>query len=119
MLLAGMTRTILGDIVEKIVSSRPNTTVVDRLDGQEDRKLLVERIVDTRANVVVLELDESEVPAVFNDLMDSVGGLVVVGVARDGRQVLVQADNDGMSTIAAVCSALSLRDSDCKEGEVE
>ncbi len=103
-LLADMERTVLAQIMEKIAAYRPNMEVVGRC---VNRSTLSDDARNANANVIVLGLAESELPEICTSLLDTMPDVVVVGVAADGRCVLIQAENLGtnelMATIRAAC----------------
>lgn len=103
-LFADMERTVLAHIMEKIAAYRPNMEVVGKCDHRSE---LSEDARNANANVVILGLAESELPDICTDLLDAMPGVVVVGMAADGRCVLIQAENLGtnelMATIRAAC----------------
>ena len=90
-LLAGIPRGVLLEIVERDTGQRPNMQVV----GHAKRTELKEAIVRHRANVVILGLDLDEFPDVCTDLLDEFPDTLVVAMAGDGRRAAVHVDNIG------------------------
>lgn len=107
-LLAGTPNAVLSDIVRQVASHRSDMEVVGH--GVQSSEL-TDRAVATRANVVVLRLEDFDLPSVCVDLLNVVPGVVVVGLISDGRRVLLLADTLGadelMTTIQAARGTLA------------
>ena len=101
-LLAGMPQTVLSDIVEQVAAHRPDMEIVGH---KVQRSQLPESAVKTGANVVILRLEEDELPGACTDILNHVPGAVVVGLISDGRRLILLADNLGTSELMTTIRA--------------
>jgi DNA-binding NarL/FixJ family response regulator len=81
-LLVGMT-VILRELIAEILGSAPGVEIVGEVPGGERAPAGVRR---TRADVVVLGVDETGGPEVVSELLAAHPHLLVIGISPDGRQ---------------------------------
>ncbi len=81
-LTVGWPDSILGRIVERIVTVHEDIFLVD---SRPDRSLLLQDVERTRPDVVLLAMEEAEPSNVFAELLEAFPGVIAVGVAGDGR----------------------------------
>ncbi len=63
--------------------------------GHTERAELDEAIRHHRADVVLLGLDNGELPEVCTGVLDEFPGTLIVGLAADGRRAAIHVDNIG------------------------
>ncbi len=73
---------MLRDVFKKVVADQPDMEVVGELDDSVGLLLAAGR---TRADVVVLGLQNSELPGVCSHLLSEYPQIKVLGVTSDGR----------------------------------
>ena len=76
---------MLGDIIRKLLASEKDIEVVGEMAAEE----LLEFMGQTRADVVILGLEDSELPAIGNQLFSEHPAVRVLGVAGDGRSTFL------------------------------
>ncbi len=77
---------MLSDIIEKVVTEHPDMEVVG---GLADRGSLVKAAAETGADVVILGLRDSELPAACEDLVVAQPRSKVLAVTLDGRRAFL------------------------------
>ena len=82
LVLASMPRLVLREIVREIADHRPDMEVVAR---DVDRSELHAVVREYKADVVIVGLDENELPRVCSDLLREFPDTLAVGVASDGK----------------------------------
>ena len=84
-LLLGMPR-ILRDLIRSVVDRQQDMRVVGEIDdGSADLR----RVVRSRADFVIVGLDDSEFPAVCDRLLRDRPGTKIVGVSQEGRRAFL------------------------------
>jgi len=90
LLIAGPTTGMLRDILARVVGTGDGIRVVGNGETGED---LVGSVRRHAANVVLLGIDDSELPAACRDLFKQCADVIVVGIAADGRRASVFAND--------------------------
>ena len=73
---------ILGEILKKIVAEEPGMEVVDEIPNCDE---LLRMTSETNANVVIIGLEQSELPDACQDLFEEYPRIKLLAVVGDGR----------------------------------
>jgi DNA-binding NarL/FixJ family response regulator len=77
---------MLSDIIKEVVAGQPDMEIVGE---REDRGSLVMAAAETRADVVLLGLHDSELPTICEDLVVAHPKSKILAVTLDGRRAFL------------------------------
>lgn len=101
-LLAPIGSRVLGDVVENFLVG---TKRVDIVGACQDRSQIEPMLRETEANVVLVGMEEEEVPSLYSDLLGRFPDLTVIGLAKDGQRALLAVDDVGADDLMATLVA--------------
>lgn len=108
-LIDGMRPGLLRDIVRYLVESRRDMELIDL---PTDRRSLAEAALAQQAQVVILGLEEDELPRICGEVWSKAPQVVLVGIVGRGRQCTVHAlhvDDVGPAQLLATIRAAAGR----------
>jgi hypothetical protein len=89
------------DILAQIAHLEPDIELVGQISHANLKGALLER----RADVLICDVQAGGLPQVFRELLDQQHQVVVVGLARDGREAAVCVPNAGSAQLMALIRA--------------
>ncbi len=99
-------RALLGEIVEQIARHRSDIEVVRPPVPEAE---LSREVARQRPHVVILGIEDGELPKSCRDLLHAFPGVVVVGVAADGKRIAFCAEDMGPDEfVGTLRSAVSM-----------
>ena len=102
--IANMSRHILGDIVEKLLSNSVDIEVVERVDHiSQVNPILAEHSID----LLVLGMTSNELPEVCIGFLNRTPNVAIVGLFEDGRRMAMFIDNVSTNVLLRVMKAIS------------
>lgn len=96
-LIAGIKQSILAEIVECVALRQIKTEIVGKVPQRDN---IVELTKFHDASVVVLGMEEQEMPEIFRNLLDTKIPNTTIGIINDGRHVCVCANDIGPEQLA-------------------
>jgi DNA-binding NarL/FixJ family response regulator len=95
---------MLREIFERVAKNSQDMEIVNGLLKKSE---LRDKIKEIKADVVVIDLEEHELPEIYSDLTAAISSTVVVGIVDDGRRILVNARQVGVNELMDTIRALT------------
>ena len=95
---------VLREIFERVAENSQDMEIVDAALKKSE---LMDKIEEIEADVVIVDLEENELPKIYSDLTAAISSTVIVGVVDDGRRILVNARQVGVSELMDTIRALA------------
>ena len=95
---------MLREIFERIAE---NSQDMELIDAALKKSQLMDKIKEIEADVVIIELEEHELPKIYYDLTSAISSAVVVGIVDDGRRILFNAKQVGVNELMDTIRALT------------
>ena len=95
---------MLREIFERIAE---NSQDMELIDAALKKSQLMDKITEIEADVVIIELEEHELPKIYSDLTAAISSAVVVGIVDDGRRILFNAKHVGVNELMDTIRALT------------
>ena len=95
---------MLREIFERVAE---NSQDMELIDAALKKSQLMDKIKEIEADVVIIELEEHELPKIYSDLTSAISSAVVVGIVDDGRRILFNARQVGVNELMDTIRALT------------
>jgi hypothetical protein len=99
---------MLREIIEKTLGQGEDVEIVDSVDDLEiDNLDQIKSVLNSHAiDLVVLDMQASEIPWRYSQIMDAIPNLAVIGIVGDGRRLAAYVDNGGTDELKCLIQAL-------------
>jgi hypothetical protein len=94
---------MLREIFERVAENSLDMEIVDVALKKSE---LMDKIKNIEADVVIVDLEEHELPKIFPDLTTVITSTIIVGIVDDGRRILVNARQVGVNELMDTIRAL-------------
>jgi hypothetical protein len=92
---------IIREIFERVAENSQDMEIVDV--SLQKSQLLKDKfeykIKEIEADVVIIDIEEHELPKIYTNLTDTISSTVIVGIVDDGRRILVNARQVGVNEL--------------------
>jgi chemotaxis response regulator CheB len=95
---------MLREIFERVAENNQDMEIVD---AALKKSQLMDKIKEIEADVVIVDLEEHELPKIYADLTSAISSPVIVGIVDDGRRILVNAKHVGVNELMDTIRALT------------
>jgi DNA-binding NarL/FixJ family response regulator len=95
---------MLREIFERVAENSQDMEIVDASIRKSE---LMDKIRESEADVVIVDLEEHELPKIYADLTAAISSSVIVGIVDDGRRILVNARQVGVNELMDTIRALT------------
>jgi DNA-binding NarL/FixJ family response regulator len=95
---------MLREIFERVAENSQDMEIVDAALKKSE---LMDKINEIEADVVIVDLEEHELPKIYSDLTAAISSAVIVGIVDDGRRILVNAWQVGVNELMDTIRALT------------
>ena len=95
---------MLREIFQRVAENSEDMEIVD---ASLKKAQLMDKIEEIEADVVIVDLEEDELPRLYTDLTAAISSAVVVGIIDDGRRILVNARQVGVNELMDTIRALT------------
>jgi DNA-binding NarL/FixJ family response regulator len=95
---------MLREIFERVAKNSQDMEIVD---ASLKKSELMDKIKEIKADVVIVDLEEHELPKIYSDLTAVISSPVIVGIVDDGRRILVNARQVGVNELMDTIRALT------------
>jgi chemotaxis response regulator CheB len=95
---------MLREIFKRIAENRQDMEIVD---ATLKKSQLIDKIKEIEAEVIIIDLEEHELPKIYTNLADAISSAVIVGIVDDGRRILVNAKQIGVNELMDTIRALT------------
>ena len=87
---------MLREIFQRVAENSEDMEIVNE---SLKKSQLMDKIEEIEADVVIVDLEEHELPKLYTDLTAAISSAVVVGIIDDGRRILVNARQIGVNEL--------------------
>lgn len=100
--------TMLREIIEQTVAQSEDVEIIDSVGDLEIGNLdQIKSVLNSNLiDLVVLEMQDSEIPQNCRRIMDAIPNLAVIGIVGDGRRLAAYVDNGGPDELKRLIQAL-------------
>ncbi len=95
---------MLREIFEHVARNSQDMEIVDETLKRSE---LMDKIKEVKADVVIVDLEEHELPKIYSDFTAAISSAVIVGIVDDGRRILVNARQVGVNELMDTIRALT------------
>jgi chemotaxis response regulator CheB len=95
---------MLREIFERVAENSQDMEIVD---ASLKKSQLMDKIKEIEADVVIIDLEENELPKIYTNLTAAISSAVIVGIVDDGRRILVNARQVGVNELMDTIRALT------------
>ena len=95
---------MLREIFERVAKNSQDMEIVN---ASLKKSELMDKIKEIEVDVVVIDLEEHELPKIYADLTAAISSPVIVGIVNDGRRILVNARQVGVNELMDTIRALT------------
>jgi DNA-binding NarL/FixJ family response regulator len=103
---------MLREIFQRVAENSQDMEIVN---ASLKKSELMDKINEIEADVVVIDLEEHELPKIYSDLTAAISSAVVVGIVDDGRRILVNARQVGVNELMDTIRALTRNSYQCRK----
>ena len=94
---------LLQEIFKLVAENRKDMKIVETPISKSQ---LIRKIKKIEADVVIVDLEEHELPKLYTELSTAISSAVIVGIVDDGRRILVNAKQVGVKELMNAIRAL-------------
>jgi AmiR/NasT family two-component response regulator len=95
---------MLREIFERVAMNSQDMEIVD---ASFKKSQLMNKIREIDADVVIVDLEEHELPKIYSNWTATIFAPVIVGIADDGRRILANARQVGVNELMDTIRALT------------
>ena len=95
---------MLREIFERFAENSQDMEIVN---ASLKKSQLMDKIKEIKADVVIVDLEEHELPKIYTNLTTAISSTVIVGIVNDGRYILVNARQVGVNKLMDTIRALT------------
>jgi chemotaxis response regulator CheB len=101
---------MLREIFERVAENSQDMEIVD---ASLKKSQLMDKTKEVEADVIIIDLEEHELPKIYINLTAAISSAVIVGVVDDGRRILVNARQVGVNELMDTIRALTRNSYKC------
>jgi DNA-binding NarL/FixJ family response regulator len=94
---------MLREIFERVAENSQDMEIVN---ASLKKSQLIDKIKEIQADIVIVDLEEHELPKIYTNLTTAISSAVIVGIVDDGRRLLVNARQVGVNELMDTIRAL-------------